>query len=797
MKVSTNWLSDYIDISKIDSNKIAKQMEAIGNEVESISKFCEASNLVIGYVKEITKHKDADKLNVCLVDIGEKQVKQIICGALNIAQGQKVVVAKEGAILPNNIKIDKVTIRGVTSEGMICSLEELGIEAKYLREEDKKGIFILPDDAPLGKEALSYLGFDDIIINYELSSNRGDLLSMLGMAYEVGAIFNKEVKLPNSKVKTITEDINDYLSLTVTTDNCPLYMAKMVTDITIKESPLFIKTRLMAAGIRTINNVVDISNYVMLEYGQPLHFFDYDKLKDKIIVRMAQDKEEVITLDNEKRRLDSNDIVIANKDNIVALAGVMGAYNTEVDDKTKTLVIEGAYFNPLHIRHTSKKFFRSEASLRFEKGIDPTKTLMAIKRACYLLNKYATGKTLTGVLAYDNINKEPKQITIDQTNINDTLGMNLSSEIMTDIFKRLGFAVKRKQTTFIVTIPLRRIDINIKEDLIEEVGRMHGYDKMKATLPIVPIKRGLYSLTYEKEKAVRDKLIALGLKQVISYSLVNLEMINTFTNDDFNYVEIINPMSEDKKILRYSLLPSLLKIADYNLARQQKDINIFEIGAIYHQVNNTFKEEKKVAGLLTGNYLTNKWQHKKIEVDFYLVKGLLEALFNYLGILDEITFKKATTMPKEFMVGKTASIWLKGNLIGYLGALHSSINKAPIYLFEFSFAKIDDFKVARLTDKPIIKYPSISQDLAFIFSKDSEAALIIETIKQVGGPLLIGVDVFDYYIGDKLKEDEKSLAFSLEFSSLDKTLTDNEIKPLIDKIVKTLTVTYNAKLRDS
>jgi len=795
MRVSTNWLNDYINLNNININDIASKMILVGNEVEFIGKISSATNLVIGYVKEKTKHPDADKLNVCLVDIGN-ETKQIVCGAKNVTKGQKVIVAKTGAKLPNGMEISKVVIRGVESNGMICSLQELGIEGKYLSGEDKNGIYVLPDDAIVGSDPLKYLGFDDSIVKYELTSNRGDLLSILGMAYEIGAIFDKEINLPDNYVNEIKENIEDYLSLDVKTEEAPLYTVRMVKNIEIKESPNFIKTRLMASGIRSINNVVDISNYVMLEYGQPLHIFDYSKLGNKLVVRMAFDNEEVITFDNELRKLDSNDIVITNGNEVVAVAGVMGALNTEVDYNTNTIVIESAIFNSINIRRTSKKIHRSEASIRFEKGIDSNRTLEAINRACYLLEKYASGKTLKGIICHNNINNISKKIIIDEAKINNVLGMNLSTLDIGNVFRKLKFNFEQIDNKFIVEVPSRRLDISIVEDLIEEIGRIHGYDNMNGILPVTTVKEGRYSNNYLKRKRIRKKLESLGLKQVITYSLVNKDIINNFTNDKFDYIEIKNPMSEDKKILRYSILPSLLKVVDYNFARNIKDINIFEIGSSYYNSQDSNIEEEKIACMMVGNYITNLWQNKQIEVDFYLVKGILEELFNYLGIIHDIQFIKAINPPKEYHIGRTAEVLLDNVSIGYIGCINPSINKLPIYMFELSLNKINNKKVHNIKHKEISKYPSVIKDLAFILDKNIETISIVNNIKEISGSSLVSIDIFDIYSSDNLGLNKKSIAFTLEFRDLTKTLVDYEIKPLIDNIIKEIEHNYNAKLRD-
>lgn len=468
MKLSKKFVKDYVDID-VDIKKLAEDMTSVGNEYDEARKLIEATKLVIGEVKTCEMHPDSDHLHVCTVDIGDKIVN-IVCGAPNVGEGQKVIVALDGAELPNGIKIKKSTIRGQESNGMICSLSEIGIDSKFQSEEDKAGIHVLGEDAKPGKDPIEYMGFNDEVIDFELTANRGDLLSILGMAYEIGAIYDKKVKDIDLAYQAEKEDVNNVFGLDIKTDNCKLFLAKKALSVEIKESPDFIKNRLLASGIRPINNVVDISNYVMLETGQPLHFYNADSLKDnKIEVRMAKKDEKLTTLDEIERTLSEDDIVISDGKKAIGLAGVMGGLDTEIEADTKNVIIEAAIFDGVKVRLTSKKIIRSEASNRFEKGLDPNRTYMAIERACKLLKEYAGAKILSGTVIYDKTDKQDKNIDITLENINRILGSNITLEEVIDIFRRLGFETKTKGENITVTVPRRRIDIDIKEDLIEEV----------------------------------------------------------------------------------------------------------------------------------------------------------------------------------------------------------------------------------------------------------------------------------------------------------------------------------------
>ncbi len=793
MRLSKSFVSEYIDIHDIDYHELAEKMVFAGNEYESIEPISAATNLVVGYVKSCKMHPESKKLHICEVDLGD-EVQQIICGAPNVDAGQKVIVAKIGATLPGGIEIKKAKLAGLDSNGMICSLAELGLESKYVTEEDKAGIHVLPDDAIVGSDALAYLGFDDEAIDFELTSNRADLLSVLGMAYEIGAIYNRPVKLPIIDSKESKEDINDHYRLEVKTENAPIYLGKLVKNVVIKESPRWMKARLMASGIRPINNVVDISNYVMLEYGQPLHFFDADRLGHHVIVRDAKEGEHVTTLDGQDRILNDTDIVIANDKEVVALAGVMGGLSTEVEMDTKNIFIESAIFDSYHIRHTSKRILKSEASNRYEKGIDPNRTELALKRACYLLQEYASGEVTGGILTHDKAHHENKEIDVTLSKINQVLGMNLTIDIVCDVFERLGFETTVNGENLHVVVPTRRLDIEIAEDLIEEVGRIYGYDHVEGHMPIVSIKRGEISPKQRMEKELRRRLEGMGLSQVITYSLVSEKEANLFTDKETDDVVLLEPMSDDKKVMRKSILPSLLKVWEYNVARKQNDIMIFEAGSVYTKEDG-YHEEAKIAGLLYGTYFSNDWQQLRVKVDFYLLKGIIENILKYLGLNNRYQFK-TTPILKELHPGRSCAVLVDNDVIGYLGQVHPSINKKEIYVFELSIDKLLSKKVRIIKFKETPKYPSIHKDLAFVMPKDMTSETVMNILKRVGGRYLSDLDVFDVYVGENVLENEKSVAYSLTFQDPTKTLTDEEVMTIFNKMIREVETKTGARLRD-
>ncbi len=785
MLLSRKFVSDYVDID-VDTKTLAEDMTGIGNEYDSCGKLLPVSNLVIGKVVDCIAHPDSDHLHVCQVDIGQETL-QIVCGAPNVRAGLKVIVALNGAVLPGGI-IKKSIIRGQESNGMLCSMAELGLEHKFLTEKDVAGIQELPDDAPVGQDPIAYLQLDDEVIDFELTSNRGDLLSILGMAYEIGALYQKPVKEIDTTFAETKDDIKKSFTLDVQTDKCPLFLVKKVTNVTIKESPDFIKNRLIASGIRPINNVVDISNYVMLETGQPLHYYDADRLGDRLIVRMAADEEVLTTLDHQERSLTDQDIVIATLDGAVGLAGVMGGLTTEIEEDTKNIIIEAAIFDSTTIRKTSKKVLRSEASNRFEKGIDPKRTYLALLRSCYLLEKYADATIVGGMVEHKNMPIEDKVIPITVEKINQILGITLSKEEILTIFDRLAFTYKEQDNTLLVTVPTRRTDISIAEDLIEEVGRIYGIDKIVGKPMILPVKPGYVN---KDKRYIRHKLADLGLNETLSYALISDKDVYQFTDQQFKPIKVLDPMSEERNTLRYSLLTSLLSIYRYNRARGQKDIRLFEIGKGFYALGDRYYEETKLSILMSGQYWTGLMSQK---IDFYILKGILEELLDSLGFQQRYSFV-AKAHP-DLHPGQSASISINNQIIGFIGKIHPAVEKEDVYVAELSLDKLLAMRVKGMQYKEISKYPAISKDVAFVVDRSITSEMLEKTIKKAGGHLLTSIRLFDLYEGEHIAADKKSLAYSLTFQDMKRTLNEEEVMTIFDKIIHSVTTTYQADLRD-
>lgn len=787
MKLSLNFLKDYVDLD-IDVKTLAEDMTRVGNEYDLAEKLIPATKLVIGKVLECKDHPDSDHLHVCKVDIGT-EVLNIVCGAPNVRDGIKVIVALAGADLPNDVKIKKSIIRGEESNGMICALYEIGIDKKFLSEEDKNGIHILPEDAPIGKDPIEYMKLDDSVIDFDLTANRGDLLSILGMAYEVGAIYNKKVKEIDLTHNEEGEDLNKSFEVRVNTDNCKLFLARKALNVEIKESPDFIKHRLIASGIRPINNVVDISNYVMLECGQPLHFYDADRLGNCIEARMADKDEKLTTLDGVERTLEETDIVISDGKRAIGLAGVMGGLDTEIEDETKNVLIEAAIFDSVRVRKTSKKIVRSEASNRFEKGISPDRTYMAIERAVKLLEEYAGAKIQTGTVVYDKTDKIEKEIDITAKDINMLLGTNIKLEDILNVFSRLGFRYSLNDEVIKVNVPIRRLDISIKEDLIEEVGRIYGVDNIVGKLPVVPMKIGSVDKT---EREIRNKMISLGLNETLSYILINDKEVHKYVSDEFEELRLLDPMTEDRNTLRYSLIPSLYKIYEYNKAHYIKDVSIFEIGKGFWKKGEEYGEDSKLCALMTGEYCLGI--NNKKDVDFFIIKGVVEEILDYLGYANRYSFVLPKKGIKEFHPGQVAEINVNGEILGIIGRIHPEISREPVYVFEINLDKLLAKKVSKMKFKEISIYPNIKKDIAIMIDKNITADEISKVIKKAGGNLLVKYEMFDVYTNATLGN-KKSVAYSLTFGSNTKTLTDDEVNPILEKIIENLEKTLKAELR--
>ncbi len=781
MLISNEWLKEYVTNDDSVSN-LAERITRTGIEVDDLIDYTkDIKNLVVGFVKSKEKHPDADKLNVCQVDIGEDEPVQIVCGAPNVDAGQYVIVAKVGGRLPGGIKIKRAKLRGERSEGMICSLQEIGISSNYIPKSFESGIYVFSESQVPGTDALQALYLDDQVMEFDLTPNRADALSMIGTAYEVAALYNTKMTKPETTSNELELSANDELTVTIENeDKVPYYSARVVHDVTIEPSPIWMQARLIKAGIRPINNVVDISNYVLLEYGQPLHMFDQDAIgSQQIVVRQANEGEKMTTLDDTERELLTSDIVITNGQTPIALAGVMGGDFSEVKEHTSNIVIEGAIFDSVSIRHTSRRLnLRSESSSRFEKGIATEFVDEAVDRACYLLQTYANGKVLKDRVSSGELGAFITPIDITADKINRTIGFDLSQNDIVTIFNQLGFDTEINDDVITVQVPSRRKDITIKEDLIEEVARIYGYDDIPSTLPVFEkVTSGQLTDRQYKTRMVKEVLEGAGLDQAITYSLVSKEDATAFAMQQRQTIDLLMPMSEAHASLRQSLLPHLIEAASYNVARKNRDVKLFEIGNVFfaNGEGELPDQVEYLSGILTGDYVVNQWQGKKETVDFYLAKGVVDRVSEKLNL--EFSYRRADI--DGLHPGRTAEILLENKVVGFIGELHPTLaadnDLKRTYVFELNFDALMAVSVGYINYQPIPRFPGMSRDIALEVDQNIPAADLLSTIHAHGGNILKDTLVFDVYQGEHLEKGKKSIAIRLNYLDTEETLTDERV----------------------
>ncbi len=788
MKVSLNWLKEYVDFK----NKTIEELESIFSlqlvEIESIIKLAEGTNLTIGEVLTCEDHPDSDHLHVCTVDV-KKEKLQIVCGAPNVAKGQKVIVALVGAVLPGDFKIKLSKVRGIESAGMICALDELGVAAKSLLGEVDRGIYVLDKNAPVGKNPLEYLGLDDTIFELGLTPNRADLLSMQGVAFDLAAALDKKVKLEELKVEECNK--KNPVKIKIKTKKVMQYHTRYIEGVTVEESPMWLKLRLLASGIRPINNVVDITNFVLMQYGQPLHAFDADLLGNEIIVKDDYSGK-FTTLDDVEREIIKGDIVITTPKQIGCLGGVMGGKSTEVTTKTKNIILEAAQFEPISVRKTSSRLqLRSESSQRFERKIDYNRTIKALDKAAIMLKELANGTIYKGVNSEVTCKYNPVVIKTSLERINSNLGLKLTVKEVENILNKLSFEFSTQDNNFTVNIPSRRIDYDTNDqDLFEDIARIYGYNNIPTTL-CKTADKGDLTQVQTKMREIKNYFVNCGLYENVTYTLIKEENVHDFTLNEDDILSVMKPFTLDHKSMRQSLVTSLLDVVSYNLARKNENINIFEISNVYTTNSTT----TKLSGALCGLMNTSLHQGQKELIDFFYVKGLLEGLFNLLGVTVSFEAKELKNMHPY----KTAVIKVKDKVLGYLGEVHPKYqNKVSIketYVFELDFNLLLESAATKVNYEPITKFPAITRDLAIVCDKDIPAIEITNLIKQTGKKILVNVELFDVYVGENVQEDKKSLAYKLTFMDSTQTLESQTVDKACEQILKRLEFTHKAKLR--
>ncbi|MBA5850888.1 phenylalanine--tRNA ligase subunit beta [Clostridium sp. cel8] len=792
MKIPVRWLKDYVDID-ISAKELGDKLTLSGSKVEEIQTTGDEINKVVtGKIINIYKHPDADKLSVCSVDIGKDEPIQIITAATNMKEQDVVPVALHGSTIHGGVKIKKGKLRGLMSNGMFCSEEELGIAG----DEPVYGLMILPKDTPVGKDIKSVVDMESSIIDFEITSNRPDCLSVLGIARETAATLNKSYKNPEITYKESNlYNVKDEIKVEIKDELCKRYMAKVIKNVKIEQSPSWMQKRLLEAGVRPINNIVDITNFVMLELGQPMHAYDIrDIHSKKIIVKRAEDGEKFTTLDGEERELDNNILTIRDGETAIGLAGIMGGLDSEIKDDTKDVVFECANFDGTNIRISTQKLaLRTEASSRFEKDIDPNLAEIAMDRACHLIEELGAGEIAEGTIDIYNKKVEPHYVQVNSDWINKFLGIHISKEEMADCLNRLELKTEIKDNILNVYVPTFRSDINIREDVAEEVARIYGYDKIPSTVIESVSTKGGKNKKQKLDDKVIDILIASGLNQSISYSFFSRKAFDKIClpkdSSLRNVVVIRNPLGEDYSIMRTTSIPSMMEALSRNYSRSNESARLFEIGKVYmpNDDPNKLPDEKNI--LTVGMYGN---------VDYFDLKGIVENILTSFEV-SKFSFERETENP-SFHPGRTANLFVKKDLIGTFGEIHPTVADnygvgVRCYILEINLDSL--YKYVDLTKKykPLPKFPAVSRDISIVVDKDTLVQDVESIIKKYGGNMLESIKLFDVYTGKQIEKGKKSIAYSINYRLENKTLTDNQVNKVHNKILRALENKLGAKLR--
>lgn len=805
MKVSYQWLKEYLDID-VEPHELAEKIARTSVDINDVYSLSDGlKKIVVGHVITCEPHPDSDHLHVCQVDVGEDEPIQIVCGAPNVAAGEKVIVALHGARIGDNVKIKRGKIRGVQSNGMLCALQELGFSDKIAPKDYDDGIYLLPDDAKPGESAFPYLGMDDVIIDTDVTPNRGDMLSIYGNVNDIAAFYGLKPHFKEVAVKEeASQATSDLLSAQVTdTKLAPTYKLRVVDGVTVVDSPLWLQIKLWNSGVRPVNNVVDVTNYVLLKYGQPLHSYDYDQLPGHDFgVRHAQADEKFTTLDGDEQTLKESDIVVTAAGQPVALAGIMGGQGTAVSASTKTVALEAAIFDPIMVRKQARRLdLHSESSMRFERGINPATVETALDEAAELISELAGGQVTTGIVTASEKPAEDKQITLSLAKINHVLGTELSQDEVSDIFNRLAFpvdVVDDDQLT--VTVPARRWDIFVAADLYEEIARIYGYDNLPATLPVMTRNHGGLTPRQKFLRASRHEMEGMGLTQAISYSLTTEDKAKQFQIEPLaEPMKLDFPMSSDHVATRMSLISGLLIDVAYNVARNVNNVALYEVGRVFLPKGGERPEEQEhLAGAIAGQLLANSWHKQDQPVDFFQIKGIVERYLHNLGLAGTITYR-ATQVRAEMHPGRTADIYVDDQLVGFVGQVHprtAKDYKVPVtYVFELNLeALLAADKVAN-EYHPISKYPAITRDIALLVDRNVTNADVVAVIEKRAGAFLKKVHLFDVYSGLHLPKGKKSLAYTLTYQDDHDTLTEDQVNKAFAKVTQALEDELAAEIR--
>ncbi|MFD1549990.1 phenylalanine--tRNA ligase subunit beta [Levilactobacillus fuyuanensis] len=802
MKISYNWIKEYLDLN-VKPVDLAEKIERTSVEVDGVTTPSDGlKKIVVGHVLSLEAHPDSDHLHVCQVDVGEDEPLQIVCGAPNVAAGQNVIVALPGSRIADNVKIKKSKMRGIPSAGMICALQEIGFPEDVVPKDYVDGIYVLPEDATPGDAVYDYLGMNDSLIDLDVTPNRGDMLSLYGTLHDLAAIYDKPVELDHPEVKEAGAAIADQLAVHVDEALSPQYRMRLVKNVKLAPSPMWLQIRLWNAGMRPINNVVDITNYIMMKYGQPLHAFDYDKFNgEDVYVRTAKAGEKLTTLDENDHDLDENDIVIADQKGPIALAGVMGGLDASIQDGTTTVAIESAVFEHDHIRKAAQRHnLHTDASQRFERGVNQAGVQEALDAAAQMMNELADGEVQTGSVVGNSNIPEPAVIDITLTHVNAILGTELTMDQVSHILESLGFKVAVNGDTLTVTVAVRRNDIHIPADLLEEIARIYGYDQLPATLPTGRMTMGTLTAKQRLMRATRHSLEGLGLNQAISYALTTEEKAKMFMMQASETTNLAWPMSMDHAVLRMNVVSGLLDDIAYNSARKVKDVALYEQGRVFYREdgNDRPSEEEHIAGAITGTLMPEAWNQPAQPVDFFQMKGIVAAYLKDMAVNGDVTYEPNTDMP-EMHPGRTADVLVHGHRIGFLGQIHPLIAKqfkiGATYVFELNLQAIIDMPKQENQYDVISRYPAITRDIAMLVDDNVTNDQVVALIERRGGAFLQSVKLFDVYDGVKVPKGKKSLAYTLTYQDKHETLVDDAVTQAFDKVSKRLEDDLGAQIR--
>ena len=795
MDISLKVLNRYIKVDDQDPKELANKITSIGLEVEGMHNLANGNNMTIGHVLECVPHPDSDHLNVCKVEVKPGEIRQIVCGAPNVATNQKVIIANPGCDLGNGFIIKESKIRGVESNGMICSIAELGLDQRLLKPEDKEGIHVLDDNAPVGEDPLEYIGLKDTILEIGLTPNRADCMALTSFAYEVGAILKRDVNLPKIETKGID---GSGINVKVDTDLCSFFGAKLVKGVTTKESPEWLKNALLASGIKPINNIVDISNFVMLETGQPIHMYDYDKLnKKEFVIKTGFDCKEIL-LDGEEYTIEPNDIIVSTDDGIGCVAGVMGSNSTKIDENTTNIVIEVATFDGATLRETARRLnLLTDASQHYIKGaLNTANSLNILERCANLLEELADAKEIYKSVTTD-LNIEERYVEVSTSKVNGLLGTNISTLEIEEIFNSLKFEFTLNGEQFNVKVPTYRNDITMAADLIEEVARIYGYDKIPSTLPEMSMTVGKRSDVQAKKHMIRNLLKDQGLHETLTYSLTSPTLVEDFnifhTNET---IKLAMPLGEERSVTRKSIISSLLQVINYNQSHNIKDVNVFELSTTYSK--NT--ELQNLAIACCGEYNGLAFKQISYKADYYLMKGFVETIFKNLGV-EESRYKlvRVDQNDTNYHPGRSAYIMIGKEIVGVIGNIHPLMEKKynvkDVYVVELNLTTLLNLKTSKVKFVDIPMYPSVSRDIALVMDKDVATYDVCRKIIQASKQLVKETKIFDVYEGEHIGANKKSVAINLIFQDPKGTLEENTINAVMEKILESVSKEFNAVLR--